>query len=78
MNETFKIFQIDVIEAKKIEVSINDPHPHGFEELIIGIEEQLKHFIDFKSTVFDAPFISFVEPDGLPPEVCRYTSNLFC
>jgi AraC family transcriptional activator of pobA len=60
MTETFKIFQINEIEARKIEASINDPHSHDFEELIIGIEGQLEHFIDFKSTIFDAPFVSFV------------------
>ena len=60
MNETFKIFQINEIEARKIETSINDPHSHDFEELIIGIDGQLEHFIDFKSTIFDAPFVSFV------------------
>jgi hypothetical protein len=38
MTETFKIFQINEIEATKIETSINDPHSHGFKELIIGIK----------------------------------------
>lgn len=60
MNETFKIFSVDVDEAKKIEASENEPHSHDFEELIIGIEGQLEHFIDFKTSVFDAPFVSFV------------------
>jgi len=38
----------------------DDPHFHDFEELIIGKSGQLEHFIDFKTTVIDAPFVSFV------------------
>lgn len=60
MTETFKIFQVDATEAEKIIASENKPHHHDFEELIIGTEGQLEHFIDFKSTVLQAPFISFV------------------
>lgn len=60
MTETFKIFSVDVAEANKIEASENEPHSHNFEELIIGIEGQLEHFIDFETTVFDAPFVSFI------------------
>lgn len=60
MTETFKIFQVDAIEAKKIIASENEPHHHDFEELIIGTEGQLEHFIDFRSTVLRAPFVSFV------------------
>lgn len=60
MNQLFKIFRIDEAEAKKIALSPDEPHTHDFEELIIGIEGSLEHFIDFKSTSFDAPFVSFV------------------
>ncbi len=60
MTETFHIFQIDAVEAKKIIASKNEPHHHNFEELLIGTEGQLEHFIDFKSTVLRAPFVSFV------------------
>src|SRR5690606_17620309 len=60
MIETFKIFQVDTIEAKRIIASENEPHPHDFEELIIGTEGALEHFIDFRSTVLQAPFVSFV------------------
>ncbi|MFN8278747.1 MAG: AraC family transcriptional regulator [Saprospiraceae bacterium] len=60
MTETFKIFQVDVTEANNIEASVNDPHSHDYEELIIGIDGVLEHFIDFKSTIFEAPFVSFV------------------
>ena len=60
MNDTIKIFTVDSAEVEKIDKSVNEPHAHPFEELIIGIEGQLEHFIDFKTTIFDAPFISFV------------------
>lgn len=60
MIETFKIFRVNTDDAQKIIVSENEPHHHSFEELIIGTEGQLEHFIDFKSTVLHAPFVSFV------------------
>lgn len=47
-------------EAEKISASPDDPHKHDFEELIIGMEGQLEHFIDFRNTVINAPLISFV------------------
>ncbi|WP_433832654.1 helix-turn-helix domain-containing protein [Flavobacterium anhuiense] len=60
MTEIFKIFKITVSEAEKILQSVNEPHAHDFEELIIGNKGQLEHFIDFQSKLIDAPFISFV------------------
>lgn len=60
MNQLFKIFKVDEAEATKISASPNEPHKHDFEELIIGIEGKLEHFIDFKATIFDAPLVSFV------------------
>jgi AraC family transcriptional regulator, transcriptional activator of pobA len=60
MQENFKIFKISPEEAKKIASEPNEPHFHDFEELIIGMEGQLEHFIDFKAAIFKAPYISFV------------------
>lgn len=60
MKHLYKIFQIDEAEAVKIGALPDEPHDHDFEELIIGMEGRLEHFIDFKSTAFDAPFVSFV------------------
>lgn len=60
MTEIFKIFRITAAESKQIMQTLNEPHAHDFEELIIGGEGQLEHFIDFKSKLIDAPFISFV------------------
>lgn len=60
MTELFKIFQLSAEDAEKIERETNHPHNHDFEELIIGVKGQLEHFIDFKSQIFKAPFVSFV------------------
>lgn len=60
MDQLFHIFKITEEDAKKIEASPDDPHDHDFEELIVGMEGDLEHFIDFKSEKFSSPFISFV------------------
>ncbi len=60
MDQFFKIHQVDAGEAKKNSASPDKPHIHDFEELIIGIEGKLEHFIDFRTTSFDAPFVSFI------------------
>lgn len=60
MDQLFKIFKVDEAEAAKISASPDEPHHHNFEELIIGMEGQLEHFIDFKTTTLDAPLVSFV------------------
>jgi AraC-like DNA-binding protein len=60
MDKLFEIFKIGVKEAGEIAQSSNDPHHHEFEELLIGMEGSLEHFIDFRSEEFPAPYISFV------------------
>lgn len=60
MDRFFKIYKMDEIEATKINASPDEPHHHDFEELIIGIEGEIDHFIDFKTTILTAPFVSFV------------------
>lgn len=60
MNQLFKIFKVDEVEATRISSSPQKPHQHNFEELIIGIEGKLEHFIDFKTIILDTPLISFV------------------
>lgn len=60
MKEIFKIYSVDAGEVGRISASVNEPHSHDFEEIIIGVEGQLEHFIDFRTTIFDTPFISFV------------------
>jgi len=60
MDQLIHIFRIGAEEAKNIEVSPDNPHNHDFEELIVGMEGELEHFIDFKSEKFISPFVSFV------------------
>lgn len=60
MTEVFKIFEVDPEEVERLASAENKPHAHTFEELLIGIEGSLEHFIDFERTVVDAPFVSFV------------------
>jgi AraC family transcriptional regulator, transcriptional activator of pobA len=60
MDQLFKIFQLTPADAEKINAAPDDPHRHDFEELIIGLEGKLEHFVDFRSTVIAAPFVCFV------------------
>jgi AraC-like DNA-binding protein len=60
MDQLFHIFKLREKEAKEIAAFPDEPHDHDFEELIVGIEGELEHFIDFKSEKFVSPFISFV------------------
>jgi len=59
-NKLFHIFKVDEEEAKKIASQPNEPHNHDFEELLIGIEGELEHFIDFNITTTQSPFVSFI------------------
>lgn len=60
MNNLFHIFKVDAQKAQRIAQLPNAPHNHDFEELLIGIEGQLEHFIDFENVTINAPFVSFV------------------
>ena len=60
MDQLFHIFSLNEDDAKKIADSPDNPHDHDFEELIVGMEGEMEHFIDFNSEKFISPFISFV------------------
>jgi AraC-like DNA-binding protein len=60
VDKLFNIFRLGPAAVEEIKESLNDPHVHEFEELIIGAEGELEHFIDFRSERFVAPFVSFV------------------
>lgn len=60
MNQLLDIFRVDEVEAKKISAQPNEPHKHNFEEILIGMEGSIEHFIDFETTVLDAPYVCFV------------------
>jgi AraC-like DNA-binding protein len=60
MDELFKISKFGAEDAERIAASPNEPHVHEFEELIIGTEGSLEHFIDFKATHTLTPCVSFI------------------
>ena len=60
MKQPFEIHKLSVTDAEKIAASPNEPHIHDFEELLIGMEGRLEHFIDFNAAIFCSPYISFV------------------
>ncbi len=60
MHQLFHIFKLTGQEAKKIAASPDIPHQHEFEEVLVGVEGLLEHFIDFRSEKIHAPYVSFV------------------
>lgn len=60
MKKLIDIFKLDEEGVRKIAASENEPHQHDYEELLVGMEGTLDHFIDFESEEINAPFISFV------------------
>lgn len=60
MHELFKIFRLQEDEAKKISASPDEPHQHDFEELIIGMDGVIEHFIDFQAENINTPCVCFV------------------
>lgn len=59
-NQLFTIFPLTEAEVRTISAAPDPPHYHDYEELLIGMEGQMEHFIDFKRSTLQAPFISFV------------------
>ncbi len=60
MLQLFDIQKFNIEDAAKLDATPNDPHVHEWEELLVGLEGELDHFIDFKSSLFAAPYISFI------------------
>ena len=60
MNELFTIFKLNEEDALRIASAPEELHSHDFEELIVGSDGEIEHFIDFKSAEYSSPFISFV------------------
>lgn len=60
MSELFHIFKVDGQEVKSTSNKNGEPQSQGFEELLIGIKGEVEHFIDFKTTEIEAPFVSFI------------------
>ncbi|MFZ1236894.1 MAG: AraC family transcriptional regulator [Prevotella sp.] len=60
IDELFKIYKFGVVDAAKEAADPIEPHVHEFEELLIGLEGQIEHYIDFRTEKVDAPFVSFI------------------
>jgi AraC family transcriptional regulator, transcriptional activator of pobA len=60
MEDFFNIYLFGVDDAKHVAEEPNEPHVHDYEELLIGLEGQLDHFIDFRSEMIEAPYVSFI------------------
>jgi AraC-like DNA-binding protein len=60
MKGIFDIYRLNLKEIEKIIFESEVPHNHNYEELIVGMEGDMDHFIDFKSQTFNSPYISFV------------------
>ncbi len=60
MDKFIDIFKLDEAGVRKIAASENKPHQHDYEELLVGMEGALDHYIDFESEEINAPFVSFV------------------
>ncbi len=77
MDHLFQIYRLTAEDARKIASSPDEPHCHDFEELIVGVEGELEHFIDFKSDNFVSPFISFVTKGKIHRVKPVIDSNIF-
>ena len=75
INQPFYIFLLTEEDAKRIAASPDEPHQHDYEELIIGMDGKLEHFIDFKTSTFDAPFVSFVTKGKVHRVIPRLEKN---
>jgi AraC family transcriptional activator of pobA len=60
MEQLFDISRLGYKELEEQSSKYMDLHVHDYEELLIGVEGEIGHFIDFKSQTLPAPFISFV------------------
>jgi len=60
MEELFRIFHVDDKQAAETKAMPDEPHLHDYDELIIGVEGKLEHFIDFENNTLISPFISFI------------------
>lgn len=65
MNHPFSIHSIDSVEVGNALSTGTDANIHEFDELLIGVEGGLEHFIDYRTIVYDTPYISFVSAGKL-------------
>jgi AraC-like DNA-binding protein len=77
MNHLFKISHIEADEARRVEANPSEPHAHDYETLIVGITGSLEHFVDFKSSVVEAPLVSFIAKGKVHRIITRLAQGKF-
>ncbi|MGD9993440.1 MAG: helix-turn-helix domain-containing protein [Salinivirgaceae bacterium] len=60
MKNLFNISRIGPAEALQMADSGNQAYQSDYETLIVGMQGELEHFVDFKSGTIQAPLVSFV------------------
>lgn len=60
MNELLRIFKVDEKKVENTSTNLTKPKSQGYEELLLGIKGEIEHFIDFKTSNIEAPFVSFI------------------
>ena len=75
MERLFRITRIGPEEAIKINSTPSEPHKHDYESLIIGSVGILEHFVDFKTTVIEAPLVSFIAKGKFDMWLLRFNSD---
>lgn len=56
----FEIFRVNAAELGDYDDFEIVPHTHNYEQIIVGLEGDLEHYVDFTSTRLTAPYVSFV------------------
>jgi AraC-like DNA-binding protein len=75
MTELFTIFMLTEERATEIASMPDEPHSHDYEELLVGMDGALEHFIDFKQEEFNAPYISYVTKGKVHRVIPRLKNN---
>ena len=60
MDILFEILKLTGEDYSEFAYIPGEPHFHDYEELIVGTEGGIEHFIDFNITKLKAPYISFI------------------
>lgn len=60
MDDFIRMYPLSYANALAAGHKSRDLHIHEFEELIVRVEGEIEHFIDFKAGVYKDPFVSFI------------------
>ncbi len=60
MKNLFSIVRIGIAEVQETTALPAEAYQHDYETLIVGMQGELEHFIDFKTSTVEAPLVSFV------------------